>query len=164
MRQIHGGGDLPLIECINHRKGTHAVRWDRQEDGDNGYSYMEEDIDHKPTLDEVKDIVQGWIDSQTNIRIVSGFRWHGIDVWLSVENQRNFAEAQRKADADASILPITFKIGENASKEPIYHTFTEVAELDDFYDRAFAHINECLVEGWSRKDSMDWSEYSRLIG
>lgn len=164
MRKIHGGGDLPLIECINPRKGTYAVRWNRQDDGDNGYAYMEEVIDHKPTLAEVKDMVLGWIDGQINMRIVSGFVWQDIHVWLSVENQRNFAEAQRKADHDAEVLPLTFKIGENQNKEPIYHTFTEVAELDDFYDKAFKYINQCLVEGWQRKDSVDWSEYQEEEG
>ena len=163
MRKIHGGGDLPLIECINHRKGTHVVRWDKQADGDRGYAYMEEVVDHKPTLAEVKELVRGWIDSQTNERIIGGFRWHDTDIWLSTENQRNFSEAQRRADANADILPLTFKIGEDGDKEPIYHTFTEVAELDDFYNKAFAYINECLEEGWRRKDSVDWSDYENLV-
>ena len=52
------------------------------------------------------------------------------------------------AQSNSSILPITFKLGEDENEEPIYYTFTTVEELTSFYTQAFAYINQCLNEGW----------------
>lgn len=52
MKKVHGGGDLPLIECLNPNGDSWAVRCCKQEDGENGYSYYEEVLDHEPSQEE----------------------------------------------------------------------------------------------------------------
>lgn len=117
-------------------------------------------------FDEVKEAILNDINSQTDEKILSGFVWtpvggEPINVWLSDENQRNYSEADRKAkDSPELVLPVTFKLGEDADKNPVYHTFETYAELDGFYMQAFRYINQCLNEGWQRKDSIDWNDYS----
>lgn len=59
-------------------------------------------------------------------------------------------------------MPVKFKLGENEDGEPVYHTFEDMNEFTDFYTKAIAFINQCLNEGWERKDSIDWSVYSTL--
>ena len=56
MKKVHGGGDLPLIECLNPNGDSWAVRCCRKDDGENGYSYYEEVLDHEPTAEEVEKI------------------------------------------------------------------------------------------------------------
>ncbi len=114
------------------------------------------------TLDSVKAAILGDINSKTDGKILSGFVWNGISVWLSAENQRNFSEAQRVAET-AAALPIKFKLGEDEEGNPVYHTFETAEDLNDFYLKAFAYINQCLTEGWAEKDAIDWTPYEALF-
>lgn len=114
----------------------------------------------KPSFEQVKQAIIDGINSKTDEKILSGFVWNNIKVWLSAENQRNFSEAQRMAEKlGESVLPLRFKLGEDEQGQPVYHTFNTVAELDAFYVQAFAYVNQCLNEGWAEKDSIDWSIY-----
>lgn len=114
----------------------------------------------KPSFEQVKQAIIDGINSKTDEKILSGFVWNNIKVWLSAENQRNFSEAQRMAEKlGESVLPLRFKLGENEQGQPVYHTFNTVAELDAFYVQAFAYVNQCLNEGWAEKDSIDWGIY-----
>lgn len=116
---------------------------------------------------EVKEAILKDINEATDEKILSGFKWtpeggSAISVYLSNENQRNFSEAQRMASANAAILPLTFKLGEDEEGKPVYQTFESAEELNSFYLSAFAYINQCLNEGWQKKDSINWSEYEAL--
>ena len=117
---------------------------------------------------EVKEAILEDINAQTDAKILSGFVYtpvggEPVNVWLSNENQRNFSEAQRVAAENPMILPVTFKLGELEDETPVYHTFTTAEELSGFYMQAFAFINQCLNEGWVRKDSIDWTPYEALF-
>lgn len=123
----------------------------------------------KVTLKMVKEAVYDDINKQTDKKILSGFTWtpengSAINVWLSEENQRNFSEAERIAESmPQAILPVTFKLGEDKDGEPVYHEFTTSAELTGFYLQAVGYINQCLGEGWQRKDGIDWEPYQNLL-
>jgi hypothetical protein len=117
-----------------------------------------------PTKDDIHAAIIADINAHTDERILTGFVWtpvggNPVNVWLSAENQRNFSEGQRMAKEDPSILPITYKIGETADQTPVYHTFDNFEELDSFYKQAFAYINQCIQEGWAKKDSINKDDY-----
>lgn len=161
---IYENKPLAFEEVVSVGIRTTIMRFDIEET-ENGWECEEICINHKePHLEaaEVKKIVIDRINAKTDARILSGFRWNGINVWLSEENQRNFSEAQRVAlMTNGQSLPVTFKLGENAEGNPVYHEFTSVEELTGFYLAAVAFIQQCLVEGWQEKDSIDWSLYIR---
>ena len=116
------------------------------------------------TLDDIKEAILSDINAQTDEKILKGFVWEDKPVWLSSENQFNFKAAYDLAvQTKGKSLPVKFKLGETAEGEPVYHTFEEMSEFTDFYTKAIAFINTCLNEGWERKDSIDWSEYDRLL-
>ena len=118
----------------------------------------------KPTIEQVKKAVLDDINKQTDEKILTGFVWNDIPVWLSEENQRNFSEAQRIAMImPEAILPVTFKLGEQADETPIYHEFETSEELTGFYLQAVAFINQTLAEGWQRKDGIDWAPYEAAL-
>lgn len=119
----------------------------------------------KPSLTQATDGIIADINARTDEKILSGFVWNDTNVWLSTENQFNFKAAYDLAvQTGGANLPVKFKLGENAEKEPVYHTFSEMAEFTDFYTKAVAYINQCLQEGWDEKDAMDFSPYEAILG
>ncbi len=110
--------------------------------------------------EQIKSAVIADINRQTDMNIASGFVWNGKPVWLSMENQFNFKAACDKAvKKDGENLPVKFKLGQDANGNPVYHTFESVEELSGFVDLAEEYVHQCIIDGWARKDSVDWSEY-----
>lgn len=167
MREIQGSAGISLIECINPKYNKYRVRWNIQpyvnEDGEEqGVSFYEEELTHKPTIDEIKSIIVAWYNAKIDEQILSGFVWNGLTVWLSSENQFNYKAAYDLAvQTGGANLPITFKFG--TTNEPVYHTFTTVEELNGFYLSAMAYINNTLAVGWSEKDSFDYTPYEEAL-
>lgn len=123
-----------------------------EEDGI-GYDYRIS-FGHIPTKDEVHELIINHINSLTDEKILSGFVWNGINVWLSTENQFNFKAAFDMAvQTSGASLPIKFKLGEDANGEPVYHVFENMAEFSDFYTSAIAFIMTALNDGWVEKDA-----------
>lgn len=118
----------------------------------------------KISFKDIRQAILADIDAQTDERILNGYEFtpDGADtpivVWLSRENQTNFSEAQRLA-----IVPITFKLNEDEEQKAIYHTFADFDELDRFYKGGVAYIQQCLQQGWARKDAIDWAPYRALF-
>ena len=54
MRRIEGSAGVKLIECTHPAKNRWHIRWDVQENEDGSATYMEEEINHRPTEDEIK--------------------------------------------------------------------------------------------------------------
>ena len=116
------------------------------------------------SLQDVKDAILADIDAQTDAKILNGYEFtpDGADtpiiVWLSKESQTNFSEAHR-----LQVIPVKFKLNETEDKQAIYHTFETFEELNRFYVGGVAYINQCLNEGWARKDSIDWTPYEEYF-
>lgn len=166
MTRHQGSEGLPLVELASSSKQHYRVRTDFQpyetEEG-GGVTFIEVMFPYKPAMADIRDFVTSVINAKTDEKILSGFVWDGINVWLSAENQRNFSEAERMAESDSSVLPITFKLGEDAEGSPVYHTFETSEELTSFYKAAFGYINQCLSEGWRQKDAYDYTEYEHQL-
>lgn len=121
-------------------------------------TWMEEMVRFKPSLTYIQNLILGWHNKQIDEKILSGFKWNDMPVWLSSENQFNYKAAYDLAvQTNGANLPVTFKFG--TTDEPVYHTFTTVEELNDFYLSAMRYINDALAAGWKKKDTIDWSEY-----
>ncbi len=148
---------MKLLECVNPVKGRWRLRWDVQE-AEGGCSYMEEEYDHRPSLDEVRACIVGWENRRTAEAILSGMAWEGSVVWLSSENQFNYKSAYDLArQTDGANLPYTVKLG--SDEAPVYRTFETVEGLGAFYRAVAEHIQTSIEEGWARKDRIDWSQY-----
>ena len=145
------------LECIDSKRNVWKVRWDFTET-ENGFSFEEKPFNRKPSIEQIKDLVYDWYNKQTDEKILSGFVWKGMKVWLSSENQFNYKAAFDVAMQTAGqSLPVKFKFG--TSSEPVYYIFNNLAELTDFYTSAMSYINTTLDEGWSKKDSINWNKY-----
>lgn len=165
MKRVKGSEGVALIECVNPSLNKWRVRWDVQvnaSEGDGreaeGVNYMEEELLHKPTFSEMKELITKWFNQSIDDRIVSGFAWKDYPVWLSTENQFNYKAAYDLAAQTAGeTLPVTFKFGSEA--EPVYYKFETMDNIKDFYIKSVMFVQEILKQGWMDKDTFDFSLY-----
>lgn len=129
-------------------------------DGVSGYTWRERFM-HKPTADEVKKTIIEQINKRVDDEILNGFKWNGIPVYLSKENQFNFKVVYDMAERSAEeTLPVKFKLGENEDGVPQYHEFTTIEDLRDFYKQAMNYVNKTLLNGWAEKDNIDMEAFT----
>ena len=153
------GAEPQFLRIANKRRGRYAIAFDIERNEDGNYDFMEKVFDHLPTEEEIRTVINGYYNEETDKAIVSGFTYGDVPVWLSSENQFNFKAAFDLAvQTEGASLPVRFKFG--TEQEPVYRTFTTVAELTDFYTRAIAYIQGCLEAGWAKKDAVDYTVYT----
>lgn len=108
--------------------------------------------------DNLKDLLLTALNRETQNKIISGFVWRDIKVWLSIENQMNYKNNYDLAiHTNGNILPVTFKLGND--DEPVYYQFNSIEDLEEFYIAMNTHISDTLLEGWNKKNSIDWTNY-----
>lgn len=162
--------DYKSIEAVGKSGKVWHIRWDCQpmmltdEDGnttESGFAVWAEDIFYGiPTEETVRRIIYKYYNDITDNKILSGFIWKDMNVWLSTENQFNYKTTYDLAvQSDGASLPCTFKFG--TDDEPIYHTFSTLDELKDFYLAAVAYVQQCYQDGWATKDAVDYSVYDK---
>lgn len=108
----------------------------------------------RPSFEQVKAAIIADINERVKAKIIGGFVWNNKPVWLSEENQMNFAQA---------VVPATFKIGEDANGDPIYQEFATKTELKAFVEACVQWKQQCLSDGWAEKDSIDWTPYAEAL-
>lgn len=132
-----------------------------------GISKVNEVVEYKPTLAEIKEIILNAINRRVDKAILSDFVWENGDrirysVWLSTENQFNYKSAFDLAvQTNGATLPVTFKFG--STEEPQYYTFTTLEELQGFYFQAIQFIQSTYQRGWAEKDGINWSDYEHVV-
>ncbi len=122
---------------------------DNPED-ETGYNYRQR-FNKKPTPDEIENILKATINAETDEKILKGFSWRGMCIWLSTENQFNYKAAYDIAvQTNGANLPIKFKFG--TDDIPVYFIFDNMEDFADFYLKSSQHVNDTLNKGWSEKD------------
>lgn len=155
---------IPIVDMGDRVKISfdYEVFYNVDEEGNktpsNVGTWTEAIITPKPSLNQIKSFILGEINKRTDEKIVSGFVWNDMQVWLSTENQFNYKAAYDLAvQTNGANLPTVFKFG--TTDNPTYHKFDTVEELADFYTKAMVYINEQLAIGWAKKDLIDWDNY-----
>jgi hypothetical protein len=150
--------ELTEEESAAIESGEHVERTIIGEKDTDYCTYMIENIHNTKNINYIKRIILGYYNTTVDNKILSGFTWNNMPVWLSQENQFNYKAAFDLAVVtNSASLPVIFKFG--TTENPVYHEFTTLEELQEFYMSAIAHINTCLTEGWQQKDAIDWSVY-----
>ncbi len=122
-------------------------------DDETGYNWRQK-FKQKPSLADIRAIIKETINNETDRKILEGFVWKGMPVWLSTENQFNYKAAYDLAvQTNGAALPVRFKFGTDVA--PVYYTFESLEDFADFYAKAMVHINTVLNEGWAEKDLAD---------
>lgn len=114
-------------------------------------------LNNKPSVrlikHKIKEAMQHYIES----KILNGFVWKGYNVWLSKENQQNYANWYNFCKNSYSILPLTAKFMKNG--KTIYYEFTTIEELENFYGSMIKFINESLNKYRKALDTIDYKNY-----
>lgn len=121
------------------------------DDAEHGYNYRHK-FDHKPSLEEVKEQVMTAIDMDTREKIISGMKYEGYKINLSVENQLNYAMFKNMGR-----YPVVIKV-EDASGSDVTISLTK-DNYAAFYSSVQNHIKDCLQSCWAEKTSLDLSCY-----
>ena len=125
-------------------------------------TWTETIIPFKPSLEQLKKLIIDAINKEVDEKILSGFVWKDMPVWLSTENQFNYKAAYDLAVmSSGQSLPVMFKFG--TTENPVYYHFSTLEDISDFYVSAMTYINTTLAEGWSKKDAIDWSVYEQAL-
>ena len=106
------------------------------------------------TLADVKKAVIDDINARVKNAIISGFVFNEKPVWLSEENQLNFAQA---------VAPVAMKVGEQENGTPVYISFETQADVTEFVNACIAWKMNCLSAGWAEKDAIDWTPYETAL-
>lgn len=159
-------GVTPL-ECINKKIDKWRVRWNIQpiEGDEDAVTFEEKEFSRKPTIGQIKETIVNWLNVQVDEKIISGFSWRDMFVWLDNVNQFNYKSAYdlsfQQHVAGLPFQEIKVKFG--TDEQPVYHTFKSFEEISEFYLSAISHIQVCLAEGWQAKDNIDLSLYEELL-
>ena len=125
-------------------------------------TWTETIIPFKPSLEQLKKLILDAINKDVDEKILSGFVWKDMPVWLSTENQFNYKAAYDLAVmSSGQSLPVMFKFG--TTENPVYYHFSTLEDISDFYVSAMTYINTTLAEGWQKKDAIDWSVYEQAL-
>lgn len=158
--QIKNSGNKEYYKPLTiNEDGTYLLMWHYQAIDENSGTWIEDLYFEKPSLQNVQNSIIDSINADIDEKILSGFVWNDMQVWLSSENQFNYKAAFDLAiQTQGANLPLRFKFG--SKLKPSYHTFNTVEELQEFYVDAMTYVNTCLEIGWNEKDSINWDEYN----
>lgn len=128
---------------------------DATPDAPSAYDYRH-NFDHYPTRAEVRAVIEGHINDLTDRRILTGLTFRDLPVWLSPDNQRNFAAFA----AVTPPLPMHIKVGEHPDGTPAVLVAKTKRDIADLYAAVSRHIAAALADGWAEKAAVD---YDRLV-
>ena len=151
-------GTLADFSLIREDGSRIVIGYELKEVGNDLYEWFEVYLYKKQTsqvnFEMVKRAIIADINERVKANIIGGFVWNEKPVWLSEENQMNFAQG---------VVPVTFKIGEQADGTPIYQEFATKTDLKNFVEACVAWKQQCLTDGWAEKDGIDWAPYEALF-
>lgn len=67
MDRINGSSDVQLFECTNPVRNYWRIRFDVQKNEDGSADYMEHQFQHKPSLAEIKSVINNFYNEQTDV-------------------------------------------------------------------------------------------------
>lgn len=157
--KVHGGSDLPILQCINPSTSRWLVLWDKTEEEDGSFVYKGGILESTPTIDDIKNLINTEINSEVSNTITQGLVVDGHIVYLSLENQLNYKAAYDLAvQTNGKNLPVTFKFGLD-----YYKSFSSLEELELFYMATRNHIDKAILNGWEKKKAVDYGQYEALL-
>jgi hypothetical protein len=146
----------PII--YNDKSKKYIISWGLKNVGDENYQWNYEIVKNKPSLNDIKNIINTAINKQTRYCIENKFRWNNMAIGLTIENQIDY-----KLLFDTTILLNGSNLPEKAkfkaNNETIYYSFETVEDMKDFMIALNNHIRACLNAGYKAKDAINYDDY-----
>jgi hypothetical protein len=153
-------GNINDFKPISYNSKTkkYIVSWGLINVGGDNYQWNYKIFNSKPSINVIKDTINSSINQNTKQYIENNFKWNGMSIYLSIENQIDY-----KLLLDTTILlegtnlpeEVKFKVnGEN-----IYYSFETIDDMKDFIIAMNNHIRRYIAEGNKAKDEVNYDEY-----
>ncbi len=129
------------------------------EEDTSGWNYYHR-FTHRPTLDEIKAVINRQIDADTDETILHGMTWEGKPVKLDSESQTNLLGLLLSAQGGMATFPKKYKLGDYPDGSAAYHEFADATEFIAFVSAAIAHKDNAYAKGWNEKEALEKSNWS----
>ena len=74
--------DIELLECIDKIHDIYRVRWNIIKINNSLYSFYEEDFNHLPSIDEIKETILKYYNNIIKNKIENEFYWNNIKFYF----------------------------------------------------------------------------------
>ena len=120
--------------------------------------------DAAPDPVAIRDAIESVINEHTHREITEGFRYDFENgrgpcrVWLSAENQANYASYLKAVELGAESVTLKVEDAEGA----VCYAKVPAADYPRFYLAIVQHIQSQIQSGWTQKDSIDYTHLAAL--
>jgi hypothetical protein len=115
----------------------------------------------KPSIFKIVELITNDINKIVAEKILNGMKWNGYTVWLTSENQKNYADWYNLAINEESIPTLTAKFTKN--NKNVYYEFSNKDEIKSLYIGMVKHINDTVNWGRKMKDNINIDEYKKYL-
>jgi len=155
-------GKLSQFKTINYVNNKYIVSWGLEKVNNNPeddtYKWYYFILTHKPSIVEIKDTINAYINELVKKSITENFIWSGMKIKLSIENQIDY-----KLLFDITMLQngenLPEKLKFKSNGETIYYEIDNIDEFKDFIIQMNNHIRNCVKIGYDMKESIHYEEY-----
>ena len=121
-------------------------------------------FNRRPTLDEIKAVINAQLSADADERKRNGFQWEGVPVRYEGEAERNITGLSVKIPRlGAAMFPLKFKLGDYPDGSPAFHYFADAEEFESFTDALMMFSQECYNKSWQEKAAIDWTKFENAL-
>jgi len=151
-------GKLSDYKPVNFVNNKYVISWGLEKIDEDSYKWKYFLVDQKPTVYQVKDIINKYVNEEVKKSIETQFYWNSMNIKLSMENQIDY-----KLLFDVTMLQeganLPEKLKFKVNGENIYYEIDSLEEFKDFIIAMNKHIRKCVQIGYNIKESINYEEY-----
>jgi hypothetical protein len=141
-------------------RNTWLLFFSLYETEDGGTYEYRHTFNRRPTLDEIKEIINAQLSADADERKRNGFKWQGVPVRYDEEAERNITGLSVKIPRlGAAMFPLKFKLGDYPDGTPAFYEFADAEEFESFTDALMLFSQECYNKLWTEKSAIDWTKF-----
>lgn len=149
--------NLPLVLCTDQKYNTWMIYFNCQQVSEDRWEWWAQDFMGLPTLQELKDIVNNYINEEIERKSRQEFVWtssngetFNIDFTPQKEYELRFQHGE---------FPFDYALGKDYQN----HTFESNEELEDLFNKFEEFKQSCREEMETIANSIDWSQYEQAL-
>lgn len=152
-------GNINEYKPIKFINNKYVINWGLNNvNNENGQWYYFI-TDKKPSVYEIKTVIESFINQETNNNIINHFKWNDMKIDLTLEDQMNYKLLfDISLLNDGSNLPeqVKFKI----NGKTVFYSFETLDDIKSFITEMYNHIRNCILQGNNLKESINYDDYN----
>ena len=155
-------GKLNQYKPLKYTNNSYIVSWGLSNHGADLYSWNYEKLQYKPSINDIKRIINNYYNNIIKNNIENNFIWNNMNIKLTLENQIDYKLLfDTTMLLDGTNLPekVKFKNG----NENIYYSFEDIDDMKNFIIAMNEHIRMNLNIGYDLKESVNYNDYIKIL-